>query len=171
MTLCSRQNCSLGGEKKKLCSVIWIYLPYSFDSFICSLWWQLKATLKRAVLPLATIKIKTLPVPPSFGATPAAALKEFKRIFFFFSQGRKQKILSLWMSWGHSSKEINETQYKGSFGLRDILECPATYLGVSVLFPFISSVFHLWLSGKKVFSGHFSFVFLLVSLSSFIKLS
>ena len=86
------------GKKKKLCSVIWIYLPYSFDSFICSLWWQLKATLKRAVLPLATIKIKTLPVPPSFGATPAAALKEFKRIFFFFQSRKEAK----------DSKPVNE---------------------------------------------------------------
>lgn len=34
-------------EKKKLPSVIWTYLPYSLDSFIYSLWWQLRETQKR----------------------------------------------------------------------------------------------------------------------------
>lgn len=84
----------LGGKKKKLDSVIWTYLPYSFDSFIHSHWWQLKATQKRSVL--ATIKLKTFPVPPSFGVTPAVALKEFKRIFF---QSRKE---------AKDSKPVNE---------------------------------------------------------------
>lgn len=74
-------------EKKNNCSVIWTYLPYSSDSFIHSLWWQLKATQKRVVLPLATTIVKTFPVPPSFGATPAVPVKEFKRIFF---QSRKE---------------------------------------------------------------------------------
>lgn len=79
-TLSSRQNCPLG--EKKTVSVIWTYLSCSFDSFIYSLRWQLRATQRRAVLPLATIKVKTFPVPAFFGATPAVTVKRTEKNFF-----------------------------------------------------------------------------------------
>lgn len=159
MTLCSRQNYALGGEKKKkkLCSVIRTYLPYSFDSFIHSFWWQLQATQKRVALPLATIKAKSFPVPPSFGATPAVAVKELKRIFFF-SQGRKQKILSLWMSRGQFCKRINERQYTGSFGSEGHFGMSSDLLGsfCFIFIYFLSILFvTLWGEGEKFFSGNF----------------
>lgn len=111
MTLCSRQNCSLGKKKTVFCyldlSSLFIWFIHIFTLVTA------QGHSEKAVQPLATIKVKAFPVPASFGATPAVTVKEFKRIFSI-KEGSKRSQACEWAE-DISPKESMKDN-KGSFG-------------------------------------------------------
>lgn len=113
MTLCSRQNCSLGGKKKQLfcyldLSSLFIWFIHTFTLVTA------QGNSEKGCTATGNDYSRRFLCLHPLGPLLLLQWKNLKE--FFFNQGRKQKSLSLWMSWGHFSKGINERQYKGSFG-------------------------------------------------------
>lgn len=147
MTICSRQNLVLGRKKKCVLLLGLISIIHLIHSYVHS---GDSSGRFRKGLYCHWQQLRTFPGTAPFGATPAVAVKESKRIFFI--PGRKQKILSYEWTEAISPKESrkdNEGSFgpKGHSGIKNIISGNLLWSFVSISFS--PSLFYVWLSSEK----------------------